>query len=180
MIDSTDLIAEARAGDQQAFERLVRPLLAPAHRLAYGMLRDHHAAEDAVQEAAFKAWRRFSQFRHSNDIRPWFLVIVANECRSVLRGRWWRTARFADPPEVGSEPAAEVAASRTLEIEGALATLRFQQRLVVCLYYYLDLSHEEIGQILHVNPGAVKSRLHRAIENLRRRVDTSPEELGDV
>jgi RNA polymerase sigma-70 factor (ECF subfamily) len=177
MIDSTDLIAEARAGDQQAFERLVRPLIAPAHRLAYGMLRDHHAAEDAVQEAAFKAWRRFSQFRHSNDIRPWFLVIVANECRSVLRGRWWRTARFAEPPEVGFEPAAEVAATRTLEIEAALATLRFQHRLVVCLYYYLDLSHEEIGQILHLNAGAVKSRLHRAVENLRQRVAAPHEEV---
>jgi RNA polymerase sigma-70 factor (ECF subfamily) len=177
VIDSTDLINEARAGGHQAFERLVRPLIGQAHRLAYGILRDHHAAEDAVQEATFKAWRRFSQFRDGRDMRPWFLVIVANECRSVLRGRWWRTARFADLPERGTAPAAEAVATRTLEIGAALARLRYQHRLVLCLYYYLDLSQEEIGQMLGLSPSAVKARLHRAVGTVRRYMQVSSEEV---
>ena len=177
MIETTSLIEEARAGDQQAFERLVRPHIAPAHKLAYGILRDHHAAEDAVQDATFKAWRRFSQLRHARDARPWFLAIVANECRSMTRGRWWRTARFAEVPDPRTAPAAEVVATRTLEIEAALMALRFQHRLVLCLYYYLDLTYLEIGQMLHLSPAAVKARLHRAMENMRRLVHASPEEV---
>ena len=50
-------IAEARAGDQVAFETLIRPLIHPAYRLAYAMLRRREAAEDAVQESVLKAWR---------------------------------------------------------------------------------------------------------------------------
>ena len=105
--EASALIDEARHGSDAAFEALIRPLLDQAHRLAYGMLRDLSAAEDIVQEATFKAWRRFWQFREGSSIRPWYLQIVANECRSTLRSRWWGVLRVDQPPERADGAATE-------------------------------------------------------------------------
>src|SRR5260221_9537209 len=84
-----DLIARAREGDKAAFGNLLRPAIEPAARLAYGMLLDRTEAEDVVQEAAIKAWRRLGNLRAGADFAPWFLGIVANQCRTVRRTPWW-------------------------------------------------------------------------------------------
>jgi hypothetical protein len=61
------LLEAAKLGDDSAFELLLSPLLEPGYRLAGGMLQDHQAAQDAVQEAAFKAWRKLRQLRDGSD-----------------------------------------------------------------------------------------------------------------
>src|SRR4030088_912220 len=81
-----DLVRDAKRGDEAAVTSLLRPLLEPAYRLAAGMLQDRQLAEDAVQEAAVKAWRKLHQLREGAEMRPWFLGIVANECRATRRG----------------------------------------------------------------------------------------------
>ncbi len=166
-------IEDARRGDQVAFESLVRPLVGQAHRLAYGMLRDHHAAEDAVQEATLRAWRRFHQFREGSTIRPWYLAIVANECRSLLRHRWRRVLTMEELPEAGA--ATEETTVSSLDLERALARLTFEHRVVLCLFYFLDLPQEEIAHTLGIRVGTVKSRVNRAIRSLRRHLAV-PEE----
>jgi len=83
-----DLLARARGGDKPAFESLLAPVFAMGARLAYAMLLDRTEAEDVVQDATVKAWRRLGNIRPGADFTPWFLGIVANECRTVRRGRW--------------------------------------------------------------------------------------------
>src|SRR5439155_26314366 len=82
------LVQAAKQGDKVAFMSLLEPSLEPGYRMACGMLHDSQAAEDAVQEAAFKVWRKLGQLREGHELRPWFLGIVANECRTVRRSRW--------------------------------------------------------------------------------------------
>src|ERR1700682_4515875 len=91
------LVKAAREVAHAALQLLLEPLLGQAYRLACGLLHDHQAAEDAVQEAAFKAWRKLIQLREGSEMRPWFLGIVANECRSTRRSRWWSVTRSAMP-----------------------------------------------------------------------------------
>jgi RNA polymerase sigma-70 factor (ECF subfamily) len=97
-----DLVRDAKRGDEAAFTSLLRPLLEPAYRLAAGMLQDRQLAEDALQEAAVKAWRKFHQLREGKEMRPWFFGIVANECRTTRRGRWWRVLKI-DADRRGAE-----------------------------------------------------------------------------
>ena len=75
-----DLVRDAKRGDDAAFTSLLRPLLEPAYRLAVGMLQDRQLAEDAVQEAAVKAWRKIHQLREGTEMRPWFLQAVTPPC----------------------------------------------------------------------------------------------------
>ena len=156
-------LSRPAAGDPESFSRLIEPLLDPAFRLAAVMLGDRHAAEDAVQEAAIKAWRKLRQLRGGVDLlRPWFLSIVANECRMTRRGRWWGVVKLAD---IDRERSGD-AETRT-DLHRALLRLPMDERLPLVLHFYLDLPLEELARTLGVSPAAAKSRVYRAAKRLR-------------
>jgi RNA polymerase sigma-70 factor, ECF subfamily len=154
--------ADAPARNADSFSRLVEPLLDPAYRLAAVMLNDRAAAEDAVQEASVKAWRKFRQLRDDSALRPWFLSIVANECRMARRARWWSVLKLADVR--GPEATAPESHS---DLRRTLLTLSPDERLPLVLYFYLDLPLEEVARTLGVGPAAAKSRVYRAVKRLR-------------
>lgn len=158
------LMASAAAGDADSFASLIEPLLDPAYRLAAVMLADRSSAEDAVQEASIKAWRKLGQLRgNQNSLRPWFLSIVANECRMARRQRWWSVLKVAELPSPDSIPEQ----SRTSDLQRALLKLSPDERLPLVLHFYLDLPIEEVAHALHVSPAAAKSRIYRAAKRLR-------------
>src|SRR5260370_34766645 len=84
-----ELISAAAGDDESAFDALVGPLIEPGYRLATVMLRDTEEARDVVQEACLIAWRKLVHLRNEGGLRPWFLAIVANPCRTRRRTRWW-------------------------------------------------------------------------------------------
>src|SRR5437762_10607680 len=128
------VLAQAVQGDAESFSRLIEPLLDPAYRLAAVMLADRGAAEDAVQEASVKAWRNIRQLRGDTEsLRPWFLSIVANECRMSRRTRWWSVIKLADVREPET-PAAET----YTDLHSALLKLSPDERLPLLLHFYLD------------------------------------------
>jgi RNA polymerase sigma-70 factor (ECF subfamily) len=168
------IIREGVAGDQEAFMLLVQPLLPVAYRLAVGMLRSQTDAEDAVQEGVLKAWRHFGRFRRDANLKPWLLTIVANECRNQRRSRWWSVVTRSEPPDdqIDPIPSADPA---SMDLRQALYRLPHDQRFVLILRFYLDLSYEEVGQTLRISAKAAKSRTYRAVERLR----MSPEVMLD-
>ena len=162
------LIERARTGDKDAFEAVLRPSLPGALRLARALLGDAQEAEDAVQEAAIKGWRKLGNLRPQTDFEPWFLGIVVREVRSVQRGRWWSLIRV---PEV--RPPAATAEGAWLDGEDlrhAVSRLPRTQREAVLLHFYLDMTIEASAQALHVSPAAVKSRMNRALRQLRQEI----------
>jgi len=161
---SDQLRRRALAGDGYAFGELIGPVLDPAFRLAMTMLKDRATAEDTVQEAAFKAWRKLDRFRPGSEVRPWFLAIVANECRSMRRSRWWvmrSNGPFSPPAKVQRDWADRI------DLDAALDRLPKHHLLALTLYYHLDLPIEEVSRVLGCSPGAARVRLHRAIAALR-------------
>lgn len=165
--DEAGRLQRARAQDGRAFEELLGPVLEPAFRLAMTMLNDRTAAEDAVQEAALKAWRKLASFREGAPLRPWFLAIVANECRSVRRGRWWQVLRL--PDVLPGRPSIDGLADR-VDLDAALEALPRQHLLALTLYYHLDLPIDEVARVLGCSEGAARQRIHRALAVLRPRL----------
>ena len=157
------VLSRAVQGDSDAFSRLIEPLLDPAYRLAAVMLADRSAAEDAVQEASIKAWRKLKQLRgDATSLRPWFLSIVANECRMARRTRWWSVLKFAEVQEPGGE-----ARESHADLRRALLRLTPDERLPLVLHFYLDLPLDEVARTLGVSTSAAKSRIYRAAKRLR-------------
>ena len=157
-----DTIAFAR------FEQAVMPHLHAAYNLARWLLRDHHDAEDAVQDAYLRAFRFFDSF-DGVDARAWLLAIVRNRCRSVL-GQSSRRADVAEfdermhtaedsapDPESGALRNAEIVSLRT-----CIDDLPAEYREVVVLRELEQMSYKEIAVAAAVPVGTVMSRLARA------------------
>src|SRR5215467_10168185 len=155
-----------------AFTAQLEAVLDPAHRLATVMLRDRAAAEDAVQEAALKAWRKHGQLRGGAEgFRGWFLSIVANECRMARRTRWWHVIRVADPPELAAS--VEELAVSSSDLRDAVLRLDSGDRAALFCFFYLDLPMEEVARVLGVSPSAARSRVYRAARRLKPELDPS-------
>jgi DNA-directed RNA polymerase specialized sigma24 family protein len=78
------------------FDTLIGPHLEAGYRTALAILRNPDEAHDAVQESAFKAWRKLPHLHESEAARGWFLAIVANQCRSQRRTHWWSGIRMPE------------------------------------------------------------------------------------
>ena len=163
----SDLVARAMAGDQSALDGLLRPMLKPAYKLAYLMLGDREAAEDAVQNAALKSWRKLAKLRPGSDPRPWFMGFVANECRNMRRSRWRSVLRLGSRDDL-------VAPSPTwvsdLDLQRALARLSHQDRLVVLLHFYLGMPIADVAIVTRSGTAAARSQVYRAVKRLRRQL----------
>jgi RNA polymerase sigma factor (sigma-70 family) len=157
------LVRLATAGDRAAFADLLRPEYRTALRLAFGLLQDVDEAEDAVQEAAFSAWKRIGNLRDGSSLRPWFLGIVANQCRSVKRSRWWSVTK-AEPFD---GPAPELDLASSIDLRRALRRIGHDERLILVLRYYLDMPFEEIATTLGISPKAARTRVERAVHRLK-------------
>src|SRR5437763_6569497 len=147
---TADLVQSAIAGDLAAFAELLRPEYTAAFRLAYGLLHDRDDAEDVVQDAAFTAWRRISNLRAGSPLRPWFLAIVANRCRAVKRNHWWSISS-SEPSKLEAPP---VDLASSIDLRRALRRMRYDERLVLVLRYYVDMPYEEIATTLGISPKA--------------------------
>ncbi len=166
---SIALVQAAKEGDESAFELLLEPLLDQGYRLACTLLHDHSAAEDAVQEAALRAWQKVAQLHEGSEMRPWFLAIVANQCRTLTRSRWWSVARGETPEGAIQSP--DDALLEGLELRKALRSMDEAKRLVLVLHWYLDLPLEEIAAVTGTSVHAAESRLLRATQELKRRLE---------
>jgi RNA polymerase sigma-70 factor, ECF subfamily len=154
----------AVAGDEAAFESLMRPLVEPGLRLALSMLGNRRDAEDATQEALTRAWRKLHQLRPGMPVRPWFFAIVANQCRNMRRTAWFRLTSVVDV--VHPPPAPEPDAAH-LDLERGLEQLPATDRGALFMHFYLGLSIEEVAVTLGVSAAAAKSRIYRACHRLR-------------
>ena len=159
------LIARAQRGEHAAYEELLQPALRPATRLAYSMLRDRTEAEDAFQDAALRAWRRLGNLRAGSRFQPWFIGIVANQCREARRGRWWHVVRVADVAPPGPPSGASWIEGE--DLRRAMEQLPDDQRLAVFMHFHLDMPLADVALALGISVPGVKSRINRALKRLR-------------
>jgi RNA polymerase sigma factor (sigma-70 family) len=177
-----ELLVLARAGDKPAFGELVERHMDAARRMASRMLDDEPAVQDIVQEAALQAYLSLDRLRKEVAFRSWFFGIVLNLCRSLIRDRQrrffsWEAIegglRFEAIGFSGEQPdPQEIVEARELHrlILQAIDGLTEENRQATFLYYYQQLSVQEIGAILGMSAGAVKVRLHRSRKILSRRL----------
>jgi RNA polymerase sigma-70 factor (ECF subfamily) len=173
-----ELVGLAQSGDSAAYQTLVEEHQTIAFRTAYLITGSAADAEDAVQDGFVKAFYALGRFRPDAPFRPWVLRIVANEARNRRRsaGRRERLALRAaeDPLSGGAVPSPEAAlleSEERAELLAAVEGLREEDRLVIACRYFLELSEEETAAALDWRRGTVKSRLARALERLRARME---------
>ena len=181
------LIKKAIAGDHDSFEALVRKYQGRVFTMAYRMLGNRADAEDMAQEIFLKAYRGLPQFEGRSTFSTWLYSIATHHCLNQLasRRRWFRSCAVNEPSVPGGNPGFGVdrvadpspGADRALEqadlqrlVQQQLLALSPEQRAILVLRDIQGLSYEEIGQLLRLEPGTVRSRLHRARMELKERL----------
>jgi len=175
----SDLVRAARRGDVTAYEHLLARHSTLAFRVAILITGSRTDAEDALQEASLRAFRALDRFRPDAPFAPWLLKIVANEARSRIRAETRRLTRQADwlrsdlPALPKSPDDHALDNERRQRLLLALDSLVPDDRLVIQLRYFLDLSTAETAAAIGFAEGTVKSRLSRALAKLRARYENS-------
>lgn len=155
-----ELVRAARAGSIAAFEELVRLYQAEVWRLCLQLVRDRALADDATQETFIRAFRFLARYRGDSKFSTWLFSISRNcaldELRRVGRRRRTRERLESETPPPSSEVGIGV------EVREALGGLSLDLREPVVLIDMFGFTYDEVGRILDVPPGTVKSRVHRA------------------
>jgi RNA polymerase sigma-70 factor (ECF subfamily) len=159
-------MSDRRDLDSDAFMDAIDPLIPHAYRLAYAMLRSRDDAADTVQDATLNAWGHRRSFRPGAEMRPWFLAIVANQCRQAVRQRWWSVIRLPDVT-VAARSSSDVLTDNAESLREGLRQLNHSDRLILVLRYYLDLSFRDVAATLRISSATARVRTHRALARLR-------------
>jgi RNA polymerase sigma-70 factor (ECF subfamily) len=165
--------ALATGRDTNVAERVLRLAdggLDRAFRLAGLILGDQHEAEDATQEALLRAWQSAASLRDPAGFGAWFDRILVNVCRDRLRRRGKVRLIAIEAAALPSRDPFRDIADRD-EVLRAMTGLGDDERLVILLHYWADLTLEAVAERLGWPVGTVKSRLHRALDSMRLRVE---------
>ena len=167
----------SRAADPAAeFSNLLDGSLDRCFRVAAVILGNREDAEDAVDDAALRAWQHFASLRNHDRFDAWFSRIVVNVCRDRLRERRGRPATLAFDPPSPFDPIDESVERAALH--GALARLTPDHRAVVALHYLEGLTVDQIADRLGLRAGTVKSRIHYGVRELRAAYEAAQRDPG--
>lgn len=148
--------------DNAQFTPLARKYIDTVFRVALNALRSGADAEDVTQNVFLKLLREEKVFESDEHVRNWLIRVTVNECKNLIRSKWWRRASFED-----------YAATLTFENPAqsdlfyAVMALPEKYRLPIYLHYYEEYTTEEIGKLLKLPKNTVCSRLKRGRELLK-------------
>ncbi len=188
-----DLIDRVKKKQTGAFEQLVRKYQDRVYNLSFRFLREREIAEEVAQDVFVSIYKHIDGFKGEAKFSTWLFRVVANHCHNkskYLRRRRHKLQDSIDVPietedgerkrELADDPLLspeELSTRRNMNeaIQDAISHLDEDHRVIVLLRDVEDLSYEEIGEILGLPEGTVKSRLHRARNELRERLSKTYE-----
>ena len=188
--DDVQLIQRVLDGDETAFSMLVKKYQRSVHALAWRKIGDFHIAEDITQETFLKAYQKLSTLKEPQSFTSWLYVIAANCCKAWRRKKhlWTQPLETAGGVEmekatysgyISAENARTMAEAQREVVKKLLAKLQESERTVITLYYLGGMTYEEISKFLGVSVAAIKNRLYRARNRLKKEEPMIREALGN-
>ena len=166
-IDAT-LVEAAKRGDPGAFDSLIAETHKAVYGLVYRLVGNHDDAADVMQETYLRIWRSMRSYRGDSAFGTWVYRIAANAALTHLKRRG-RDAEPVDPEAIVAAETPALDPEQPIDadlLDGALARLPVQMRIVVVMKDVYGFSLEEIGKQVGATQGAVKVRLFRARRRL--------------
>ncbi len=195
--EEASIVAELKAGSEDAYAWLITQFHQPIYSLVYRMLDDPSDAPDTVQEVFLKVFKGIQRFNGESSLKTWIYRIALHEASN--RRRWWfrhKLRELSIEPSVeetengpaavrdmlvdeGASPLQRVLQSEVRQkVEEVLKELPEPYRTTVILRDIEELSYEQIAEVMEVNLGTVKSRLVRGRDALKKRLTKYLKQLG--
>lgn len=151
------------------FERVARENAQRLYAHAAVMLRSASDAEDAAEEAVYQLFKRTKSFESEEHCRAWLIRVTVNASLKILR----RRKRYSDNAEELEKITSQFEYPEQSELFIAVSELAEKYKAVILLYYYENMSAEEISKTLKISVTAVTTRLERARKQLREKLERS-------
>ncbi len=197
--EEVSIIAELKAGSEDAYAWLIAQYHQPIYSLVYRILDDPADAPDTTQEVFLKVFRGINRFHGESSLKTWIYRIAVHEASN--RRRWWfrhkvRETSIEPFPDRQAEEQGSLGIRDTLadcsespletvlheevrsRVEEELKQLQEPYRTTVVLRDIEEMSYEQIAEVMNVSLGTVKSRLVRGRDALRRRLERYAREIG--
>lgn len=165
-----EAIAQAAAGDHNAFAHIVAAHHEDMVRVCHVICRDAEQANDAVQEAWSIAWRQLPRLREPERLRSWLVAIAANEARQILRRQNRRTVVELRVPRADDEEGTTVWSSN-IDLRNALGRLSPEDRELLALRYVVGFDSSELSRVTGLSASGTRARLQRLLSTLRRELE---------
>ncbi|WP_421385290.1 sigma-70 family RNA polymerase sigma factor [Bacillus salacetis] len=154
------LIKKAKKGHHPSFIKLMKEYETSMYRVAKGILKKDHDCADAIQETILICYRKISTLKQEKYFKTWMIRILIHECYALLEKR-----KNVVPIESWNQ-SGKTEMDLKLSVQEAISSLNEGLRTVTTLYYFEDLTIKEIGEIMQIPEGTVKSRLSTARKQL--------------
>jgi RNA polymerase sigma-70 factor, ECF subfamily len=170
-----DLVAAARAGDVEAYGRLVQATQTMAYAVALSVLKDSTSAQDAVQQAYLRAFRRLGDLQDPATFPGWFRRVVITSALNMRRAHRRTFLRLDDVPEVPVLDEAETRWSEAQrgQLSSALLTLTPEERQLCDRRYHGRWSTARLAANAGVDESAMRKRLQRVRDKLRKEIEVA-------
>ncbi|MEE0881571.1 MAG: sigma-70 family RNA polymerase sigma factor [Turicibacter sp.] len=153
-------------------ERLIEQYGQEVYKIAYFYMKETQLAEDVFQEVFYKVIKNYHKFNHQSSEKTWLIRITINTCKDMLRTSWIKrvtTFGVLQDSENEYEKPYDIEKKETnKELYELIQRLPQKYKEILLLFYYKDLTYEEISEILQIPEGTVRSRLSRAREKLKK------------
>lgn len=193
------IVAELKAGSEEAYAWLIGEFQQPVYGLVYRMVNDPADAADTTQDVFLKVFRGMKHFHGESSLKTWIYRIALHEAAN--RRRWWFRHKAKETSIEPAEPESSAMVDNTMQtaltdradspfdsvahrevqkrVEAELRKLAEPYRTTLILRDLEEMSYEEIAEVLEISLGTVKSRLTRGREALRQRLTPYVREVGE-
>jgi len=165
---------------EEIVERLIDCYGTDVYKIAFLYMKDQQLAEDVFQEVFYKVMQSYRKFKHDSSEKTWLIRITINTCKDFLKQNWFRrVTTFGTTEEYvdGLDKSRNINKSEfDEELYELILKLPLKYKSVILLFYYEDLTLEEVASTLKLPSGTVQSRLFRGRQRLKKMI----EEKGDL
>ncbi|MGM0853907.1 MAG: sigma-70 family RNA polymerase sigma factor [Bacillota bacterium] len=168
-------VMQMEVSEERLIESLVDEYEVQITKLVYLYVKDWSAAQDITQEVFIKAFHALHHFNHKSSYKTWIYRIAINQCKDYKRSAYFRKNMIVNKfhsilnKETTVTPEQEILKNEENDsVASHVFSLPLKYREVILLYYYEELSTQEIGDMLGINPSTVRTRLDRGREKMKK------------
>lgn len=165
LMDNRELAHKARKGDAAAFEELIKFCQEKLYRIAYSYVNNRDDALDIVSESVYRAYLNLRTLKNPSYFDTWIIRIVINQAINFLN----KNRRVMLKEDIGLNTGSRdaVKSDETIDLHAAMGKLDENQKTVIILKYFEDLTITQVAEVMERPVGTVKTYLHGALKNLR-------------
>ncbi len=178
-LDDRALVAEAAAGNRDAFDVIVERHRRAVYLICYRFVNNHEDASDLAQDTFVRAWRGLKNFRGQSALSTWLYRIAVNVCLNKVSVKTpasepIESTEYLEDVRVEGAQHAMIRGERAVVVRKAIASLPKKQRATLILRTYHEMSHQQIADALGSSVGAVKANFFHALANLKKILGSEP------